>query len=99
RHEDNESCMSLDEFLPKPVVLRLRPLWQMEAGRLYDDLAPLPSELFSSCQKVVNVLLFGSLSSRVSRHAAPHLLSIPKAGRDWATEVGDSRIGKSAIPS
>ena len=37
--------MSLDEFLPKPVVLRLRPLWQMEAGRLYDDLAPLPSEL------------------------------------------------------
>ncbi len=58
--------MSLDKFFPKSVILRLGPLWQIEAGGLYNDLAALPSQQFSSFQKIGDVLLSGALSSRVA---------------------------------
>ena len=88
-NEDNESRVSLYQFFPKPVIFCLGPLGQIEARRLYNDLAPLLSQQFSSCQEIGDVLLSGSLSSSVSRHATSHLLSIPNTRRNGAAEVDE----------
>ena len=90
--------MSLDEPLPQFVIISLRPLGQMQASRLDNDLAPQCSQSFSRRQKVVAVLLPDILGKCIRRRTIPQLLNVSVARSDGATEVNDVRAREDAIP-